>query len=345
MDPASLLVTGAFMMSVTYFIGALRRQRRAERAWMVVAKVLGGQYEAGHAAAPDRVALRIDGVDVEILESSERNSAGRPLPTVTRVRAQAAGITGWRAQLLVRAPARGGLVYEASSDDALVRAWVSPEARVRLRDARGYSFRLDAGAVVAERSGLDDDPDRLVAVAGAVAALALGGRALATRWRLTLDALGAEIVAATLRDWPASGLGVQLTTQGAAPVRIGVAPPAPGEPLVTSVGVERVGGRGVRFALARSEQMHGFADVPAAPVPGAPGWWLRGKQAADVAACLSRRTRDLLVREWPADVLICVVGPRAWIEWPGVEPDAASLRAAVELVTPFASGAEDGPYR
>jgi hypothetical protein len=343
MTPASLLATSALVLSVTYVVGALRRQRRTDRAWLVVARALGGHYQPSLDDAPDRVALRIEGVDVEILSHTERDHLGRGVRPVTRVQARAPGIRDFHAELRVRAPERGGVRLERWSDEPLLRAWISPEARARLRDSAGYVFRLEAGQVVAERGGLDDDPDRLVAVAGAVAALALGGRDLATRWRLVLDGIGAQIAGASVRDLGVGGLAVRLL-HGTVPVTIQVAAPSPGEPRVTTVAVERVGGRGVRFALARRPQIAGFADVSGAPVPGLAGWHVRGRQPEELAG-LGRRTKELLARPWPDGVLACVVGPRAWIEWPGVEPDASSLRAAIELVASWASEGDEGPYR
>jgi hypothetical protein len=344
MTPASLLATSALVLGVTYVVGALWRQRRTDRAWTLVARALGGRYQASLDDAPDRVALRIEGVDVDILSHVERDHRGRGVRPVTRVLARAPGIRDFHATLRVRAPERGGVTLERWSDEPLLRAWISPEARARLADSAGYVFRLEGGQVMAERGGLDDDPDRLVAVAGAVAALALGGRDLATRWRLVLDGIGAHVAGASVRDLGAAGLVVRLQ-QGPVPVTIQVAAPSPGEPRVTTVAVERLGGRGVRFALARRAQIPGFADVPGAPLEGVAGWYVRGKQPRDVAAVMGRRSRELLARSWPEGVLACVVGPRVWIEWPGVEPDAAALRGAIELVAGWASGGDEGPYR
>src|SRR5262245_48831732 len=88
MDPAALLITGALMTSMTYAVGVLRRQRRVERAWRAVAHAA-----AGTLGGPERLRLRLDGVDVEVVGTGGRE--GR-----TRIDARAPGLHGWRARLV-----------------------------------------------------------------------------------------------------------------------------------------------------------------------------------------------------------------------------------------------------
>ncbi len=236
-----------------------------------------------------------------------------------------------------------------SNDEGLSRVWLNDKVRERIARVERYSFTVSASKVTAKSPKFEDDADRLVAAARAVAALARAERDMLWRIRRFARALGGR-VSGKGRVWKPDGTTVIKLDRGARSVRVDYIGKSNaegrGNGLVTRIRSEVVAAETERFRLQRTswkgvrDDLERASDVP------------RGLDEAFVLYSddLERTDRRLtsVLRQALVDLgpeVIGSDGSRGTVLLAGVVLDESIIRDAIDLTAGLTSPEAAGPYR
>ena len=229
----ALLVVGLGALIVSLIRYARRMAARMRAGWTEAARLLGGTFDAKTGPWHSRTALisgAVNGLPVRIDHYTV--STGKTSQVWTRVRADAAeagaltfkvqprhALSGLAEWLGFRELRTGDEAFDQAfvvrgKDPALVRAWLSPEVRAAMLQARAFVYALKGGEVSADTPKLATEPAELLAAANATAALASAGTRLSERWAELAAATGGRLVAV-----PEGGRRIELDA-ASVPLRI-----------------------------------------------------------------------------------------------------------------------------
>ncbi len=337
MEPVSLLIVaavagGSMALGLTL---ATRRRAKTMEAWSAAAELVKGRFEPAvrrfWSEDPARVIATLE-PGIEVTVDHFMVSTGKSSVIYTRVVAQAPGAQGLRLKLSTegvlatvgKALGLGDLqlgdaafderFLVRGNDPAITAAWLSPKVRGALMESgREYGFALEDGAVKAQRTGLEHDPERLAAAMRAVAALAGGGALLVLGWRRLATALGGTL---TDRIFIPGRIRFDTELEGRQ-LTIETCADPPSTLFRRGLGVKDA----PRLELAAGEALDSL--------PGSALLFRAGAEAAWRAIQPARLTCD---------------GETATVSFAGFIPDVARFRGATALVCAF-EPRPSGPYR
>lgn len=351
----ALLAVGLIALVVWLARWARRMAARMRAGWSEVARTLEGTFTPKAGPWYARTALiegRADGCPVRIDHYTV--STGKTSQTFTRVRAKAAAAGSLQLRVQPRHALSGlaewlGFRELRTGDDAfdqafvvrgkdpeLVRAWLSPEVRAAMLQARAFVFAVKEGHASAEAPKLATEPAELVAAARACAALGTAGARLWQRWAELATATGGQMV-----DEQSGRLRIELPEQGV-PLRIET------DVLSEEVGTgTRITGRVLDPAAERFElALPSSARSPElAPVEASVGerLSLASSNPAKTAARWSPELKRRIDALGPEQIVSN--GQDVSVVLRGVETDEARLKEAMAVAEELARPPQAAGYR
>jgi hypothetical protein len=354
----TLATAGGLSALVTWaFVAAQKRMKILQSAWEEAARRLGGRCD------PKRLSIEAVVDDVTVIVETYTVSNGKSSVTYTRLRAYAEAPAGLRlavsresifstvgkalgAQDVVVGDTHfDELFVVKASDEALARAWLTPEVTAKLTSVPEYTHRLRDSQVESTRAGIEPNSSELVRVAHATACLAGRGARLRADWRALALALGGGVGAEL---WTEETPRIELATHGST-VFIQLTRPVTGPEFlrrgtVTQVSALRAGLHADRFIVASPEHLVDrdgdvvtFAEGTLGPLAA------RSTDASMTGGRFDRESLSALAEARPDALLADEERVAAFFLGPVF--DAERLGQAARVVARLAASETDAPYR
>lgn len=351
-----LIVSSVLPPVLTWAVYADRKRRKVtDVAWSAAAEALGGRFTPvggpWYKRTPRRIDALLDGVAIAIDHYEE--SAGDSTVTHTRARARASAPADFTLKVH-RSHAFSGLgraigfqdveVGDPGFDDAYVvktsdaaaaRLWLNGEVRSAVAATPEAKFQIKACALEGDRAKLLDEPEELVALARAVAALADGRQRVMKAWRAVADAFDGTVEPLAER-WATMTVVFER-------VEMRFDTRKSGDDHFTYVTAAVRGGRAEPFVLAHDASLHKSTLPQAHGVDLPEGYTLWAENAEAAVLQLGAAARDSIAALAPS--MIRVGADNGAVTWPGISLAREDMEEAMRLCALVTAGAPTGPYR